>query len=643
MTDPNRRTLLGGIIGSAGVAVAAGTVQLVPPSAGQSNLEDPVAATVLHLLADLGQAIRSSGAASPDLLHLLTNGATFAAIGLGDFLIERDPVRAIAMAHARYHDTNLRLPIQATFSGEGTKLRIASLRIGPADPFDATRALATIGDNGIPGDAIDLQVRYDLLAAKGGGVLSLPPGLFATNLRLHSRHVHIAGAGRGATRLVPLDQTQPVLRALYREGSWNYVTIANLDIVGKDGQGIGFAAGADAYVTGDEFAGRTRFVNVGFADLSCAIRRDAGQIGLSLDQCTFASADYHLYSTANQPGRGEIMHAGVLSARDCHFTGARSAVAYLDSPVAGTGAVLFDNCIMERNPGFVFYIPAFANVDATTDFVVRDCWNERNAIAGRTEVNGTDLPVCYGYFANAAMVRFDGTPLGPLKLRNTSVDTYRCPLDNLSSVDRDGRSTIRHHEARGFGSYAPIGMVIGLAAALQNDPPGRALSFVLPPRTRLTKLRTGQVLQASSARDPFVLVGSVSVTTRSEPEGGLPGVRASQRVALRRGMEIFPPPAVVPPGSWLAWLFVYRLASGQAPFFQVSGDRGISTRRRLAASEWETLGGMAEIAPGANEISLWMIQEGEASEIVLGGYNLVAFPTRQAALDFLNSGDFAVR
>lgn len=643
MTDASRRDLLSGMIGAVGVASAAATAALPRTVSGMGAKPEPADAlitAVARLLADLDSAICTPGVANADLRRVFDDGAILAGtVGPGDFIVARDPVRAIAMMPVRHRGADIRLPVAVAFAGNGAGLRIASLAPGPTDPFDMLRSPQIGTNEAIAGG--DLQARYDSLAAAGGGVLVLPPGRVATNLTLHSRHVHLSGAGRGATRLVPRDSSLPVLRALYREGSWDYVTIANLDIGGVDGQGTGFAAGADAYVAGDEFAGRTRFVNVSFADLTVAVRRDAGQIGLILDQCGFGAAEYHLYSVANAPGRGEIMHSGVLSVRDCHFTGARAAVAHIYSPVEGTGAVLFDNCIMERNPGFVFHVPAFANADATTDFVVRDCWNERNATATHATIGKRRVPVRYGLFANAGMIRFDGTPLGPLTLRNAVIDTYRCPLDNLSSLDRDPRSTIRHHEARGFGSYAPIGLVSGLAAAAQSEPPGRALSFVLPHRTTLDPVPGGRLLLSSRMQEPFVLVGSVSVATKSVSGALLPGMPSSQSVALRKGMEVFPAPVAVPAGSWLVWLFAYRLAAGSGSFFQVSGDRGISARRPLDSSVWETLGGMAEVVPGAREISLWMIQDGPSAEIVLGGYNLVAFDTRQAALDFLNSGHFA--
>lgn len=638
MTDLNRRVLLGGIAGAVGINAATASCAAggAPPM-----VNDPTLAAVLRQLANLPSAIRTPGVASPDLAHLFETGAIISgSVGPGRLIVAHNPVRAIALVPTRLRGAEIDLPVIATFAGDAKQLRIISLSLS-SDPFDVLRSPSSVADVTV-GQAEDLQEHYDRLAAAGGGVLAIPPGLFATNLTLYSRNVHLSGAGRGTTRLTPRDPTQPVLRALYRDGSWSYVSIANLDIVGSGGRGTGFAAGTDSYVAGDELAGRTRFINVGFTDLSVAIRRPAGQLGLTLEQCGFGPADYHLHAVANPPSRNQLMHAGVMTVRDCHFTGARIAVAHIDSPVIGTGAVLFDNCIMERNPGFVFYVPAFADVEATTDFVVRDCWNELNATAAQIAVDGRPVPACYGFFQNAGMVRFEGTPLGPLILRNAVVETSRCPLDNLTKIEKDAASTIRHHEARGFGGYAPLGLATSVAAAAQSEPPARALSFVIPDPVRMTKVPSGKTLLSLRMDTPCVLVGTVSVATQSVPGAALPGLKTSQRLSLQRGMKLFPQPVPVPPESWVVWLFTYRLVSGEGPFFQVSGDRGISARRRLESPAWETLGGMAEVAPGAREISLWLSQEDDQAEVRLGGYNLLAFASRQSALDFLNSGIFAL-
>jgi hypothetical protein len=240
------------------------------------------------------------------------------------------------------------------------------------------------------------------------------------------------------------------------------------------------------------------------------------------------------------------------------------------------------------------------------------------------------------------MIRFEGTPLGSLRLRNAVVETYGCPLDALSNVDMDSESTLQHHEARGFGSYAPIGTVTSVASAGQSEPPGRALTFVIPNRRFIKAFDRSAVRLSSPASQPMTLVGSVSVKTHSVDDAILPGFSTSQSVSLKKGMQVFPSPVPIAPESWVVWLLSYRLIAGIGPYFQVSGDRGISARRQLVKLQWETLGGMAEVAPGAKEISLWLVQEAPSATVLLGGYNLLQFNTRQAALEFLNSGAFAL-
>lgn len=642
MLSADRRDILSALLGGAGALGigAGGSALLGAQSASDASVGEKIMSAVAVRLSDLA-ALRQAVRRPSPLARLFADGATLAhPVVAGRYLCGGDPLHAIALLPLRYHGELLELPVAALFAGDtADNLQLLAIESGSADPFDQTRSpTATFTTEG----SIDLQRDYDRLAAAGGGVLAIAPGQFATNLVLHSRHVHLSGAGRGATRLVPRDPMQPVLRALYREGSWSYVSIANLDIAGLARRGTGFVAGADSYVAGDEFAGRTRFVNVGFSDLDIAIQRPAGQIGLMIEQCSFGAADWHIHCTSNAAGRGEIMHAGVLTARDCHFTGARRSVAYFNSPVPGTGAVLFDNCIMERNPGFVFYVVSFPNVDGTTDFIVRDCWNEDNATGGTVSIDGRREPARYASLRNIGMIRFEGTPLGSLALHDAVVETWHCPLDRLTFVDRDRSSTLRHHEARGFGGYAPIGLALSIAAAAQSEPPGRALTFALPPRTRQVTLPDADVRLSITGAAPLELVGTQSVATQSTRGGILPGVATSQRVALRAGMKVFPPPVTIPRGAWIVWLFNYRLMAGAGTFFQVSGDRGISARRELTNSDWETLGGVAEVAPGANEVSLWLIQEGASADILLGGYNLVAFANRQAAIDFLNTPNFAV-
>jgi hypothetical protein len=637
MTTSDRRQFLTLAIGGAG-AFGAGALAN-RPVAGPAGDENALMQAVQAKLATIEQ-IDKGLVLAPGLRRLFADGATIAGpVGPGRYLLTANPLRAIVMLPIRHRGRQFDIAVRAVFAPSASdSVALVSLDEAVIDPLAGLDT--PIGHAEI--DMADPQTHYDRLATEGGGVLSIPPGKFALNLILHSRHVHLTGAGRGATLLVPRDPETPVLRALYRDGSWDYVTIANLTIGGTNGRGIGFAAGADTYVRGDEFAGRTRLVNVGFSDLTVAIKRQAGQIGLTLDQCGFGAADWHLYSSANTPNRGEIMHAGILTARDCHFTGARLGVAHIDSPVAGTGGVLFDNCVMERNPGFVFHVPAFANMEGVTDFVVRDCWNEANATAGTVTIGMQSKTVCYASFSNTGMVRFSGTPLGSLRLQDAVVETRNCPLDNLTLVEKDSSSTLRHDDARGFGSYAPIGLVTSVAAAAQSEPPGRALTFVIPHRTHIGVVPDADVRLSQTSGAPFVLVGSEATATHSVNSAVLPGMTVAQQVALRQGMRIFPPPVTIPAQSWIVWLFAYQLVAGTGPFFQVSGDRGISARRRLDSPGWETVGGMAEVAPGAQSVSLWMIQEDAAAEVRLGGYNLVAFKDRQAALNFLNSNILAI-
>lgn len=624
---PDRRTVIAG----AGLGIAV-PLSLRAEDTQVPGLADAVVSQMLALITDLPAVASGRFTASAVVAAILAKGGRIGgAIAPGRFLATRDPLRLYARIPMVSPTGPFDLALTAHFveAPSGT-LALMDADECPIDPFASIAAASAVGPSML-GPA--WQAQYDRLADGPGGVLALPAGLLSVNLILHSRRVHVVGAGRGATILQPADPTRAVLSAEYREGSWGYVTIANLDLDGAGSGAIGFSAGSPRYVAGDEFSGRTRFENVGIANFRRAIVRTAGQIGLILQSCSFGRAETHLLSRGSAGTPGEPMHAGILTARDCHFQGARVSVARFESAVAGTGGVVFDNCIMERNPGIVFDIDGFANADMTTDFLVRDCWNEDNGT--KAGAGGPGVP--YASIRNAGLVRFEGTPLGPLSIRNSAVETYACPLDALTSVDADSDSTLRHHEARGYGSMVPVGLALSVAAAWQSDPPGRALTFEVPDRDYSIWPEGGRLLTSSRADTPETWLGSHSVETIPVP-ARLGAGRQGQRLALSPGARLFPSPVAVPADSWLVWAMTYRLDSGAPPTMQVTGDRGISTARSADSQTWQTVGGMAKVALGTLSTSIWFVQGAEAGVVDLAGYCLAVFARRQDAVSFLNAG-----
>ncbi|WBY07944.1 hypothetical protein PIB19_22320 [Sphingomonas sp. 7/4-4] len=182
--------------------------------------------------------------------------------------------------------------------------------------------------------------------------------------------------------------SQPVLRALYADASWDAVQISDLSISGTDeSSGVGFTCGEEAYKRLDEYVGRTIFQRVGWSGLSTSIARPYGNIGLVVDDCTFADADYHLWTRSNQ-APGDPMHGGVVKMRRSRFIGFRKAMFYIDSTNAPGGQIDFEDCVIENAPGFPFYIRGFDGADSTPCIRVARTWNESTAQGQDIEVEG---------------------------------------------------------------------------------------------------------------------------------------------------------------------------------------------------------------------------------------------------------------
>ncbi len=109
-------------------------------------------------------------------------------------------------------------------------------------PFTSVKDFGALAD-GLVDDSAAVKRAYESLRPTGG-TLFFPRGRYRLSLKLTSRNVHIVGEGRGASILNPVLPGGTVLRALYREGSWDAVTISDLTLlgVGKN-HGNAFAAG----------------------------------------------------------------------------------------------------------------------------------------------------------------------------------------------------------------------------------------------------------------------------------------------------------------------------------------------------------------------------------------------------------------
>lgn len=490
--------------------------------------------------------------------------------------------------------------------------------------------------------SVEVQAAYDALVRRGGGTLQFPPGVFQISLTLGSRNVQLRGSGRLATQLLARSPGDVVLRGAYRSGTWDAVTISDLTITGGGAlTGIGFRAGGDTPAENDEFVGRTRFVNVRFVNLDTCIDRPRGQIGLNIEACQFEDAKVHLAAQSHLQVDRPMMHSGNILVRGTHFQQARDAVLRMDSTVTGSGQITFQDCIMESNPGIVFDIRNLNAIDSVPAVLVSRCWNEQNGTASSVMIDGRPEKPVYARLTNCALVRFDDTPVGSLKLCNSVVRTLDCSLDQLHSISQDANSLVEHTRARMFSGPIPPGQVSSIEATYLNAP-GRGVSFSLPHRTALSGAYRDQIKTSLRADSQISFSGSTTVTTKSVADCVLPGVTAGQELRLEPGMQIFPQPVALSAGSWIAWLYLYRHVVGSVPTLTLTGSAGLTLETPLDDANWSTLGGMTFVAADVSNISFWVRCTATPATIHLGGINLMSFKTRQQARDYVNSGLFAI-
>jgi len=488
----------------------------------------------------------------------------------------------------------------------------------------------------------DLQRRYDALAAAGGGTLRLPVGTLRLALVMHSRAVHLRGEGRNATILAPRDAALPVLRQEYSTARWDAVTISDLTLQGA-GEGIAIDYGNAAV---DRFGGRTILRNVRLAGFETCIRRPSGNIGLYLEDCQFDDACFHIWGSSLRTTDGAIMHNGVLSAHRCHFQGATKAVLYTDSDVAGSGQIIFDQCLFEANPGFVFAFARFESRDGVPGISVRSCWNEANATGGNAsalQLGGKHRTPVFLFADRVGSITFEDTPLGSVVLLgDTTIVTRSCALDLVELVEVDRAASLVHYDARIFGGNVVAGLTRSVANGNQKNFGPTGAIFRLPHRLGIIYPEINDAHAVGTCGAPMIVDGSRRMTTHSVPDAILPGVRTSQQLDLAAGDAGYAAMIAVPQPTYIAWTFAYRKISGGRLDFVVAGRAGVSTVTMLDAAEWTTIGGIAFVDRPLDQLG-FLLRAAAGASVRMGGYQLICFPTRAAATEMLNDGLFRDR
>jgi Pectate lyase superfamily protein len=521
-----------------------------------------------------------------------------------------------------------------------TAIRRPDTPVNPAkSAFTSVKEFGAIGD-GNADDTKAVNEAYQHLHS-GGGTLFFPRGRYRLSLELVSRNVHITGEGRGASILQPLSPRGTVLRASYREGSWDAVSISDISIAGTGkNQGIGFAAGGDVYRRHDEYTGSTLFSRVQFANFDKCIARPFGSIGLWVDGCQFGAANYHFWAqgVAKAADR-DLMHSGCVIVSRCHMDYFSKAMFYLDNSIGDCGQIVFENNIFESGPGFVAYLRNFSSSGGIPGMVFRNNWNENTATARDVIVEGRSHKAAKFLFAEDATsaIRFEDTPLGACELLASAVQTDNCSLQNLDSVISDEASTIVHERARLF-----TGTSVGRVKSIAHPPNTIGLRTpwfrMAVPKTKTSSFKRQTILHLAADR-PVVLLGPSPSQSATRLNSDSTTLGPAQQLSVQ---TLVPMPlgstAALRGTGWLVTSYIYRLLSGPAVELQINGTKGVSGIGELSSREWEMLVNISKFDFARDERITTYHRSGGKSSLLIESISLVAFPNLQDATDFVNAG-----
>lgn len=557
-----------------------------------------------------------------------TKGHTFTGLGVADYIydpaVDSDEVAAF--------------PRACFLSANGRGFRIARSSI-------SVRSFGARGD-GNADDSVPAQAAYDYRAAKGlGGGLVFEDGTYRVALTLSVRGIDICGASRSGTVLRPVGDSGTILRAVFRDGAWSAITVRDLSLKGgPDLKGIGFECGNPAApAADDDLTVGVAFERVEFVDLDKCVSRPFGNIGMTFTDCNFSTANYHIHAIS----QSYRMHVGCMIVRGGEMQAAQKASIYLNgNESAGGGQIVFDTVIMQANAGYVLYMRNFRGSEAVPAVVFRSCWNEVNserALEGfklsSVEIDGVSSAPVYADLGNVTLVRFEDTPIGAVRSVNSATIVADSALDHCVPYI-DINSLFTPIRARCFNTpLAARVQSIGTVAQGSAYAPWWWMSHP----THRTKAYAPTTLLAKDCATPFLLFSNKANqdTVALPGEAVLPGVDTVQQITLTAGQYLYLPPVALPRGAWIAWTVTCRLMTGTKPTMTVTGSASITLEQPIDHDEWRTYRGLRdnENALASQSIRISAALE-SGCQVALGGLALMAFNSRQDALDWVNGGSF---
>ena len=471
------------------------------------------------------------------------------------------------------------------------------------------------------------------------GTIILPEGTFAFNADVGGARINFKGAGMNKTFIKSFTAgASPIVYGA--NSSWDYVYVEDLTLCGDSGTRtkIGVQFGHTVYAANDEFAGRAVFNRVKFVYLDKCVARLYGNIGVYFYGCYFSNANYHLWSKGQT---APLMHAGCSFAKDSHFDSAQLAVVYVDSAQEGTGQFITENCIMEANPGMLFFIKSFNDTGIGEGFVIKATWNEGNCTAGSVTIDGTVYTPKHIYAANTPHIRVEDTTMGPVQLVNSRLSTLNCHLDFMT-LTMDAGSACFHDDAVMDSSRGNVGVVRTIKMMKRSA--GNFACWTEIPHHRIqAKVSPLILLYAQYFSAPILFSGTTSRNSTNAVEGVLYDQSTVQDLLINPGESLSPSGSsfLISANKYYAWFFTYRniTGGGTAPTLSITYNTTLVAGMTLDQGDWTTVGGVTDTIGAAGlPLAVYMHLSGGASAatVRMAAFAVVECSTLQQAMKFIN-------
>lgn len=239
-------------------------------------------------------------------------------------------------------------------------------------------------DFGAVGDGVTDDTDAIQNAINTGQNLYFPSGEYLCNVTI-SEFFEWQGAGMTNSVLKPYNSSLPVVTNLYQEPDWRATSISDIGFESTSAlTGIGFSYGDPAgYTAGQELIGRVIFNRCSFKGFDKAVFKNYGNIGNVYNQCYFQSNNYGSYAIDAELATGGV--SPIMQADTDTWNGGEfhdnqiAAVCVLENAIP-TGQLVFNQTVMEFNPGFAVYWSA-PNCGSITPAAFNEVWFEGNATA----------------------------------------------------------------------------------------------------------------------------------------------------------------------------------------------------------------------------------------------------------------------